>query len=238
MFLYCFSSAPQVLLSVQDERKEQINCFDFLHITIDSRKNAMNVKWSWIVVMLLCAYPCAAENDRKGMTWGVAAHDNQHEIDLVACAGKPQIEGQKQCDPIKGDTSCSVALPILCIKPDESPRPNYEITGQAHAMPAEYYRGWAGGRIGLTEPMQGKKIESLSAANTACAMALGEGYRMAEFHDGKYIKGMGSEKYYGDTWPSTSSLSSGGWAWYAYGNIDNERRFWVSINDQSGNCWN
>lgn len=63
------SSAPQVLLSVQDERKEQINCFDFLHITIDSRKNAMSIKWIWIAMMLLCAYPCAAENDRKGMTW-------------------------------------------------------------------------------------------------------------------------------------------------------------------------
>jgi hypothetical protein len=160
---------------------------------------------------------------------------------LVACSGKPQIEadGKNQgCDPRKGDTSCSVALPILCIKPGESPRPDYEMTGQPHAMPAEYYRGWTGGMIGLTEPIQGRKIESLEGANALCAMALGQGYRMAEFHDGKYIKGMGSERYYGETWPPANSLSSGGWAWYAYGNINGDSRFWVFINDQRGNCWN
>jgi hypothetical protein len=30
----------------------------------------------------------------------------------------------------------------------------------------------------------------------------------------------------------------GGWSWYAYGHVRTDTRYWVYINDTSGNCWN
>src|SRR5205823_1278208 len=51
-------------------------------------------------------------------------------------------------------------------------------------------------------------------ADAYCRSALGAGWRMAEFHDGK-----------------------GGWGFVARGHISSTSRFWVRINDQPGNCW-
>jgi hypothetical protein len=89
-----------------------------------------------------------------------------------------------------------------------------------------FYDGWAAGNIGLTPPVAGTTLTSLAAANAQCVSTFGAGWQMAEHHDG-----------------------GGGWAWRAYGNIndlydisvashDPNNRFWVHINDQPGNCWN
>ncbi len=82
----------------------------------------------------------------------------------------------------------------------------------------------------------GIELSSYETANEICSSELGEGYRMAEFHDGRYVIGMGLDMYYGATWPS--STSRGGWAFYAYGDELPETRFWLYINDQMANCWN
>ncbi len=163
---------------------------------------------------------------RKGMTWGRIA-DPPMAIEGVGCSG---------CNPYQGDTSCSERLPILCINTEGEPRPNYEVVPHGGCMSDEYYRGWAGGHIGLTAPVPGTNLTSLASANALCASTFGAGYRMAEFHDGKYVTGMDIDTYYGNTWPS--SARSGGWNFYAYGDIDDSARFWTHINDQRANCWN
>jgi hypothetical protein len=104
-------------------------------------------------------------------------------------------------------------------------------------MSREYYQGWAGGRIALTPPTMGTELRSLAAADALCEAALGDGYRMAEFHDGKYVEGMGADSFHDEDWPRAGELSSGGWAFHAYGNIPEGTRFWVRINDQPANCW-
>jgi hypothetical protein len=104
-------------------------------------------------------------------------------------------------------------------------------------MPAEYYVGWSGGTIGVTNPIQGTELSSAEMASALCQKALGQGYRMAEFHDGKWVSGMDTDRYYGDTWPAPGRLSSGGWSFYAFGNVPSDTRFWVYINDQPANCW-
>ena len=105
-------------------------------------------------------------------------------------------------------------------------------------MLVEYYNGWTGGHIGLTQLVRGDTLTGVQAAHELCEAELGVGYRMAEHHDGKYVIGMDENNYYGETWPSGSQLSQGGWHWYAYGNIRGDKRFWVYINDQrQGNCW-
>jgi hypothetical protein len=178
---------------------------------------------------------------KKGMTWGKYFHDSLNGIDRVGCHA-----GGVSCDPYQGDTSCKKKLPILCIKNDGSPRPNYDVPPTGGAMPDPYYSGWVEGHIALTLPVKGKKLRTVTIADATCAAAFGEGYRMAEFHDGKWVKDMDLWSFYGSTinsntespWPS-SGLRTGGWRFYAYGNIDDQEglRFWVRINDQPANCW-
>ena len=178
----------------------------------------------------------------KGLTWGLVSHIDEFGVDRVGCSGKPRVDGSSDgqaCDPYQGDTSCSTALPILCLKAANLPRPNYAVAGKEHAMPVEYYNGWTGGQIGITQPVRGDQLTSVETANELCKAALGEGFRMAEHHDGKYVTGMNEKNYYGKTWPDESRLLPGGWHWYAYGTIHSGTRFWVYINDQQqGNCWN
>ncbi|MFE4519445.1 hypothetical protein ACFRMQ_35300 [Kitasatospora sp. NPDC056783] len=60
-------------------------------------------------------------------------------------------------------------------------------------------------------------------ADSVCSSTFGAGWREAEFHDGHYGPDL--------------SLT-GGWTFWAYGNIPNDTRFWTAINDQPANPWN
>jgi hypothetical protein len=173
---------------------------------------------------------------RRGMTWGKVLHNEHLGTDFVSCHAPPAPEGG-DCDPHRGDTPCTKIRPILCLKVESAPRPPYPVTGTGYAMPREYYQGWAGGRIGLSEAVAGTELHSLAEADERCESALGTGYRMAEHHDGKYVQGMDVDQFFGASWPSPRALLSGGWAFHAYGNVPKNTRFWVHINDQSANCW-
>ena len=89
----------------------------------------------------------------------------------------------------------------------------------------------------MTEPIQGLQIEGVEKANDICSQTFGEGFRMASFHDGKFVVGMDESNYFGDSWPQEEQLQTGGWGWYAYGPTQEETRFWVNISDQPANCW-
>ncbi|WP_295389551.1 hypothetical protein [uncultured Thiodictyon sp.] len=170
------------------------------------------------------------------MSWGTS-HDNTLGIDRVGCGN---------CDAYKGDTACSVALPVLCLKVDGSPRPNYAVPAICGGvMPCEYYNGWAQGHVAATMPVAGASLHSIAAADALCASQFGAGWKMAEHHDGKQRSGMGLNRFCGNAtnwnsaspWPA-SSASPGGWYFYAYGNLNPDTRYWVKINDRPANCWN
>ncbi|HRC85202.1 MAG TPA: flagellar hook-length control protein [Thermoanaerobaculia bacterium] len=133
----------------------------------------------------------------RGMTWAKDLHNSTYSVDHVGCSS---------CDPYVGDTLCTTALPVLCVRNDASPNPG---------VATDFYNGWIAGHIHLTPAVLGTSLSSLAAANSLCVSYFGPGYQMAEFHH-----------------------PAGGWTWYAYGNVNNATRFWVSINDQTANCWN
>ncbi|HRC87826.1 MAG TPA: hypothetical protein PK413_19710, partial [Thermoanaerobaculia bacterium] len=98
-----------------------------------------------------------------GMTWAKSSHNATYGADLVGCVG---------CYPYTGDTACTNALPILCIKPDGAANPGLAV---------DFYHGWIGGNIGLTQSYKGIRLTSLEVANALCASAFGPGWVMAEF---------------------------------------------------------
>lgn len=137
----------------------------------------------------------------KGMTWKMLGTNAPTGTIKVGC---------DSCDGYKGDTACTTALPILCIKK----------TGAGFPLPLppsvdnsnQYYR-WSGGIIGTTAATV--PPPTLAAVNALCAQTFGADWRVAEHHDG---------------W---------GWHFQAYGGVgDPAKRFWVHINDQPGaTCW-
>jgi hypothetical protein len=170
----------------------------------------------------------------NGYTWGKFRHDGTLGIDLV---GNGEVG-----DPYAGDTSCQVALPLLCVKLDGSPRPNYAIDTIDQGLPKEGYRGWIGGHLGTTQPILGSTLTSRSYADHVCAATLGSGWRMAEFHDGRYVRGMDETHLYGNAsnspspWPAKTR--AGGFDFLGFGNVRDDTRYWVRIDDQPANCWN
>ena len=166
------------------------------------------------------------------MTWVKLDHLASFGMDMVGC------DNWVKCNPYSGDTDCTAELPVLCIKIDQSPRPAYVVTGNGHAMPAEYYQGWGQGHVTTTRAVRASNFNSLEEVDAFCVESFGQGWRTAEIHDGKLIYGMNNTVYAGDSWTSASSqIQSGGWRFYAYGNVRNDTRFWAHINDQQSICW-
>ena len=170
-------------------------------------------------------------NDQFANCWNTTTGNAMTWTTIGAPATQSNSVGCSRCDPYNGDTSCATHLPVLCLKPEGLARENYDVeTG------SEYTEGWAGGHIRFTDAIPGTRLLSLRHANSICAATFGAGYRMAEFHDGKYVMGMGIDSYFGSTWPVGPGLSSGGWHFSAYGSVPTGK-FWTYINDQDANCW-
>jgi hypothetical protein len=140
-----------------------------------------------------------------GMTW-VSREQRSDGVVLVG--------NDSQTNAYNGDTPATTALPMLCLLVDNSPVP----TG----ITPSFNPGWARGQVRTTSPIRGMELVSRAEADRICAANFGTGWRMAEFHDGRY----GPDLSY-----------SGGWSYWARGSIPVGTRFWVAINDQTANPW-
>ncbi|WP_158502073.1 S8 family peptidase [Vitiosangium sp. GDMCC 1.1324] len=140
-----------------------------------------------------------------GMTWV----SRQQRTDGVVLVGN-----DSQTNAYNGDTPATTALPMLCLLVDNSPVP----TG----ITPSFNPGWARGQVRTTPPIRGTELVSRAAADSICAANFGTGWRMAEFHDGRY---------------GAALSSSGGWSYWARGTIPVGTRLWVAINDQTANPW-
>ncbi|MBC2876379.1 MULTISPECIES: hypothetical protein [Streptomyces] len=152
------------------------------------------------------AAPPAPDSNGKAMTWTLLADGP---------SGTVQVGGGPLSNPYQGDTATTTALPLLCLKVDGRPVPAGITPG--------FYAGWARGTVAATAPIRGSRLSSRAVADGVCANNFGAGWRMAEFHDGRY---------------GTNLESSGGWSFWADGDVPAGTRFWTAINDQPANPWN
>ncbi|MER7847013.1 hypothetical protein ABTZ03_24035 [Kitasatospora sp. NPDC096077] len=143
-----------------------------------------------------------------GMTWAALSYGPDGTVQVGGPGGSPS-------DAYHGDTAPSVALPVLCLNVDGSPAPAGLNIG--------FYNGWAQGTVALSPAVKGYRLNSKAAADSICQASFGAGWRQAEFHDGHF---------------GPDLAQTGGWTFWAYGNIPNNTRFWTAINDQPANPWN
>lgn len=139
----------------------------------------------------------------SGMTWVIYRQRG----------GMVQVGTDHRTNPFVGDQSCAATFPLLCIRVDGLAAP---ASNNGH----HYTVGWSGGTVRQTHPVSGNEISTREAATSLCVNSFGNGWRMAEFHDGS----LGSQGV--------------GWMLWAYGNLSTGQRFWVANNDQMANPWN
>ncbi len=149
-----------------------------------------------VVAALMMTPFTALAAECTGMTWSWRNHI--FDVDLV---------GQdRSTNPIHGDTSCDVSLPILCLHKEGQDRPIY--------LYLDFTNGWAGGHIKLTPPHFGYELTSQATADQICAQTFGNGWVMGEYHDGGRGSGWyayGSISYAGRFWVAINDQSANPW---------------------------
>ena len=158
-----------------------------------------------------------------GLTWGFMTKPTEmpegmsEDMVLSGCHGEPKqgldLPHSGSCNPYKGDTSCRVSLPVLCIKRWRSAADSGGVGEQITLATGIDER--VKSEIASTRLVVGFALDSLADANALCEKEWGAGWRMASFHDGGW-EGVVAKK---------------GARLYM------SQRHWVNIEDQKGNCW-
>lgn len=122
--------------------------------------------------LALCRPPAV----RKGVTLApttLPGHPLPDVIDLT-CFGIRKVG--EPCDPYVGDTVCSAALPVACLRPGNAPSP---VRAGSVARTA-----WTGGSLAVTEPVRGDSFRTIRDVQRLCAARFGPDWRVANINDG------------------------------------------------------
>lgn len=115
-----------------------------------------------------------AELATHGMTWGLGIAPGAPDVSVVSCHGQPFAPTRNgSCDAYVGDTACSSVLPVLCLRQDGRPAPEWSLR-----------ENWGEGEIALAPPVPGASFDRQADADAYCRSHLGAGWRLAEHHDG------------------------------------------------------
>ncbi|MCP2163952.1 discoidin domain-containing protein [Goodfellowiella coeruleoviolacea] len=147
----------------------------------------------------------AATATRTGMSWAVLGQQG----------GYVHVGADARTNAYTGDTSVDQYLHALCLLVDGQAAPG--------GIAFDQNNGWARGRVRVTAPVRGDALTSQQQGDALCATSFGAGWRLAEFHDGRY---------------GQNFSVPGGWSFWAAGQLTPGTRFWVAINDQPANPWN
>jgi hypothetical protein len=154
---------------------------------------------------------------RHGTTFGLrAAGGNTVSASCLAPPAPQDRPRDGGCDSERGDTACSRALPVLCIKEPERrarlPAVVDANSGRLTAPPAG-----EGLLLGASPALRGDSLASQQSGTQACVRALGSGWRMVSYQDSM-------------AWTTAPSRHDS--------LAQDTGRFWVAVVDAPGNCWN
>lgn len=175
---------------------------------------------------------------KRGLTLALAKVNSTHGIINFSCKGAPNTDlagSPTSCGPSYGDTYCYRRLPVLCIRKLDLNRPSYSFTGSASS------NGWSEGIVKITPPVPGCRFKYQYQVNNYCRKLFGCGFRIADYHDGRYMPGMNGTTYANFTW-NTSSTYKGYYSFWTYvvNHNNTSNRYWVTHNDAWGvnpHCW-
>ena len=112
---------------------------------------------------------------KTGMTFAVKRslpRNNAYHQSAITTVGCTDSSGF-ECDAYKGDTDCSVSLPVLCFAP---------LPGQDDPSNSVLHQ-WAKGRINTIGPVPGNSFNTLNDVNLACSRLGNPNWRAAQFHE-------------------------------------------------------
>lgn len=112
---------------------------------------------------------CLPPIEEKGLTFMAFEHPANPQYLSMSCAGEDNV---MVCNPHAGDTLCSAALPLACMKPGREP-----VASGFPQRNAE--KEWTGGRVAFTQPIEGQSIATSADAHAMCESEFGEGFRAA-----------------------------------------------------------
>lgn len=175
---------------------------------------------------------------KRGLTFAMNKRDKSTGTSYFSCLGNPNTDlpgSPTTCGYNYGDTYCFRARPIACINKVGIPRPSYTFTGSADS------NGWTEAIVQVTPPVAGCAFKYKKDADYYCEKLFGCGYKVADFHDGRYINGMNGVNYSNFSWNPSITMKGfyGFWAFFI--NMPNvSQRYWVTHNDLWGanpHCW-
>lgn len=154
---------------------------------------------------------------RHGLTFGVQASSTD-SVQARCDAAPAPIDRPREggCDAVRGDTVCTRALPVLCVKLPER-RARAPVVVEANTGRVTASQAAPGPLLGASPALRGESLASQQSGTQACEQALGAGWRMASLHDSA---SWGPQAQRHDSLARPSG------------------RFWVATADQPANCWN
>jgi len=172
-----------------------------------SHRSLLKLVFAGAAMILATVGPARAATTgvRTGMTWTVVGQQS----------GYVHVGSDAQTNPYAGDTTIDRFLPILCVLVDNRAAPA--------GITFDSYNGWARGAVQATPAIAATALTSQAQGDAICADTFGTGWRLAEFHDGRYGSGFSS---------------TSGWSYWAAGSLAPGTRFWTAISDQPANPWN
>ena len=116
---------------------------------------------------------CQKPLKRRGATMSVDSRGfGKNGVNFIQCLWDPT---QMPCDPNRGDTVCTAAVPLGCYKEGNRQKP---------PLDNEYYAAsYVGGEVRVTEPIIGESLTSLAEADAVCAASFGQDWRTLSFHE-------------------------------------------------------
>jgi Domain of unknown function (DUF4124) len=120
---------------------------------------------------------------RHGATFGVERLPDGAADARCDAGPTPQDRPlQGACDVQRGDTVCTRALPVLCLKPGRSGARPAAVVDPATGR-ISWSRDDNGPQLGATPALRGDTLVSQQSGTQACAAALGAEWRMAAVDD-------------------------------------------------------